>query len=96
MEYQDRGMLKYQGFILSEHHDALESNIEKQTNIRQRLTNAFKNQQTVRIEYGMNKEYVRIQKIDYIMEKVVIRDENNIEKIISIEEIEKLVYKEEI
>ncbi|WP_267879141.1 hypothetical protein [Listeria grayi] len=38
MEYQDRGMLKYQGFILSEHHDALENNVEKQTNIRQRLT----------------------------------------------------------
>ncbi|EFI85272.1 hypothetical protein [Listeria grayi] len=96
MEYQDRGMLKYQGFILSEHHDALERNVEKQTNIRQRLTNAFKNQQVVQIQYGMNKEYARIREIDYIMEKVVIMDEDNIEKIISIEEIETLVYKEEI
>ncbi|MBC1922884.1 Uncharacterised protein [Listeria grayi] len=96
MEYQDRGMLKYQGFILSEHHDALENNVEKQTNIRQRLTNAFKNQQVVQIQYGMNKEYARIREIDYIMEKVVIMDEDNIEKIISIEEIETLVYKEEI
>lgn len=96
MEYQDRGMLKYQGFILSEHHDALESNVEKQTNIRQRLTNAFKNQQVVQIQYGMNKEYARIREIDYIMEKVAIMDEDNIEKIISIEEIETLVYKEEI
>lgn len=96
MEYQDRGMLKYQGFILSEHHDALESSVEKQTNIRQRLTNAFKNQQVVRIQYGMNKAYVCIREIDYIMEKVVIRDEDNIEKIISIEDIETLIYKEEI
>lgn len=96
MEYQDRGMLKYQGFILSEHHDALENNVEKQTNIRQRLTNAFKNQQVVQIQYGMNKEYARIREIDYIMEKVAIMDEDNIEKIISIEEIETLVYKEEI
>lgn len=96
MEYKDRGMLKYQGFILSEHHDALENPAEKQWNIRQKLTTAFKNQKPITIKYKENIVSARIKEIDYIMDKITIINTLGEEKIIIIDNIETLYYEDEV